>query len=246
MPKYIVYTCITKKYDWLLPPLCQEPGIKYICFTDTPDISPNGWEIMPVSESLNHLPPNFINRHYKLFPHLYLPESKWSVYVDGNIRILSNIQDLIYQVRDKGAVMGCPRHPLRDNIKDEIEACFRLNKFSENDKKLIDKQLEDYLSVGMPNNAPLSANYIIVRNHSDRCVQEAMQLWWDQLQRYTKRDQISLPFVVWKKVVPFTLVNCAESDSEDLCYFVRVQHRRQGVRGILTYIQARRFDGRLS
>lgn len=176
MPTYIVYTCITQNYDWLLPPLHKESGIEYLCFTDNPDIENEGWTVFPIDDSLKHLPPNLINRHYKLFPHLYLPESEWSVYIDGNMRILDSCGDLIDQVRKKDAVMACPQHPRRDNIFEEADACLRLNKFSEKDKTVIQNQLNDYTNEGFSHVTPLSANYIIIRNHNNYRLQETMYL----------------------------------------------------------------------
>jgi len=198
--------------------------------------------VLPISKSLKHLPPNLINRHYKIFPHLYLPKSDWSIYIDGNIRILGDFSDLIEQVKCKGAAMACPRHPWRYNIFDEAEACLRINKFSEKDKRLIDQQLADYRAAGMPDNLPLSGNYVIIRAHRDYRVQEAMQLWWDHLQRYTQRDQISLPYVIWKKEVPFCLLSWEVPLHNR--HFTIISHRRPGLLGVFNYLKARRFDGR--
>ncbi|MCF8469032.1 MAG: DUF616 domain-containing protein [Sneathiella sp.] len=244
MKDYIVYTCITNNYDWLLPPLYKDPRINYLCFTDTPGIFAEGWTVLPISSSLKHLPPNLINRHYKFFPHLYLPDSEWSVYIDGNIRILGNFMELIEHVRNKGAVMACPAHPSRNNIYDEATACFQLNKFSEKDLKVIEKQLAEYSANGMPENVPLTANYVIIRAHRDDRVQEAMELWWTHLRRYSQRDQISLPYVIWKKNVPFTVLE--DEGMQSICpkYFIRTPHRRPGLQGVFNYFQARRFDGK--
>jgi hypothetical protein len=240
--KIIIYTCITARYDWLLPPLFQSKEIEYICFTDTPNISAHGWSVRPIADSIKHLPPNLINRHYKFFPHFYLPESEWSIYIDGNLRLFKDLGAFVEDMEDQDIYMACPRHPQRNNIFDEAEACLQLGKFSSNEETIIQDQLEFYRSEGMPPDLALSANYILVRKHSEPLLQKAMVLWWDQLQAYTKRDQISLPYAAWKTGLSLTMLEISSGTPNDY-YFGRVLHRKPGIAGARAYLGARRFEG---
>ena len=40
---------------------------------------------------------------------------------------------------------------------------------------------------------------VIVREHNDPRVIEAMNLWWKEIDNGSRRDQLSLPYVLWNR-----------------------------------------------
>lgn len=243
MKKIVVYTCITEKYDWLLPPLSLPSNVDYICYTDSYKGDRSGWEVRPIPENLISLPPNLVNRYFKFFPHKFFVDYDWSIYLDGNLRILNNLSTIVDEMSKDGEVIGCPDHPDRSTILEEVSACISLGKFSTADFQVIDTQIDSYIAEGMPINQPLTENNFIVRKHSDLQVQKLMEFWWQNLDMYTKRDQISFPYVVWKSGMSIKRFSFA--GSVDSFYIKKVNHRKQTTKllSFISYVRARKVDG---
>ncbi|PXX88887.1 hypothetical protein DIT71_17010 [Marinobacter vulgaris] len=243
MKSIVVYTCITNKYDWLLPPLSMPDNVHYVCYSDSYDKDENGWEVRPIPENLNSLPYNLINRYFKLFPHRFFDGYDWSVYVDGNVRVLGDLSLIIREMSENGEVIGCPAHPDRSTILEEVPVCKALGKFSDSDLQILEKQLEDYRVDGMSWEQPLTENNFIVRKHSDPEVQALMECWWENLEKYTKRDQISFPYVVWKSGLHLKRFNFAGSVENSFIKKVGHRRNRSKLLTIKKYIMAREVDG---
>ena len=79
--KNVCYTVIVGQYDSLKEPQCVSENFDYICFTDQTDFISNVWEIRPLPDSVIDLDNTRKNRYLKWFPHLYLPEYEYSIYV---------------------------------------------------------------------------------------------------------------------------------------------------------------------
>lgn len=185
---------------------------------------------MPLASPATVRSPVLINRYHKLFPHSVLPKVDWSIYIDGNFRITGDISELVMKTREAGRVLACPRHPARSTIVDEIEACEAFGKFDELDRVRAREQLSFYKKEGFPLDHPLSANYLIIRNHQAPDMDTVMRLWWRQLLLFTKRDQISLPYVMWKTNLAMLLLE--ENASAPNRYFTSFGHREKGLSGL--------------
>jgi hypothetical protein len=51
------------------------------------------------------------------------------------------------------------------------------------------------------------ASPVIVRRHHRPSVRAAMEAWWTEFQRHSARDQISLPYVIWRDSLNITLLD---------------------------------------
>ncbi|PEQ10953.1 hypothetical protein B2G71_19230 [Novosphingobium sp. PC22D] len=193
----VVYTCIAGKYDKHLMPVEPVPGVRFVCFTDsTGYLKASGWEIMPLASPARLTSGHDINRYHKFFPHRILPDTKWSIYIDGNIRFAGDWHAMIARVRDADAGLGMFWHPDGHNLATEIAACNRYDKFDDRDRTMIDSQIAFYARHGIDQGLPIPTNNVIVRDHAASGLELGMSLWWSQLFEFTKRDQISLPFVL--------------------------------------------------
>ena len=54
-----------------------------------------------------------------------------------------------------------------------------------------------YCAAGFPDSAGLSANGIMIRRRTDATISLG-RAWWDEVSRYTLRDQLSLQYLLWK------------------------------------------------
>ena len=191
--RLVVYTALFGDYDDLIDPPEKFEGCDFVCFTDQKHLKSDIWEIRLVEEC--DLPPNMMNRRFKILPHLFLPEYEQSLYVDANICILKNPKELSDKFLKKTKFVA-PKHFARDCAYDEAKECIVLMK---DRKEIIKKQMQRYKNEGFPSHFGLSENNILLRAHIDNSVIDLMQSWWKELQSGAKRDQLSLPFVMWKK-----------------------------------------------
>lgn len=182
--KKVVYTSITGDYDELLTPDNRNANWDYICFTDNENINSDFWQIRKIKD-LN-IDKVRRNRIYKILPHIYLSEYDYSLYIDGNFRIIGDIEE--YITRFSKDVMTCFIHPSRNCIYEEAEACITLKKDSD---KVIKDQIKRYKSEKYPADHGLIAGGIIFRKHNDPSVIKTMNTWWNEVKTHSYRDQLS-------------------------------------------------------
>ena len=138
------------------------------------------------------------NRYVKMHPDKLFPDYDYSLYIDGSIRICTDVTEYINRISNYG--VSFYDHNLRDCVYDEIMACIALEKADKNELL----QHKDYLiSSGMPEKYGLVACGIIARQHNNEMCKKLMNEWWYEYSYHVKRDQLCLPLVLYKnKVLP--------------------------------------------
>ena len=188
----VVYTCITGNYDVLQNPLYCNSDLTYICFTNNRELHSNIWNIQYISD--NGLDNIHLARYVKFFPHILLKEYDTSIWVDGKYQIKADLREYLVKY-EKTKSMLCFPHPQRDCIYDEAKECKHIKKCVPED---VDRQIDKYKKMKYPVKNGLYETGCIVRNHQDEVIQTIMSDWWRELVNYSYRDQISLPYVLWK------------------------------------------------
>lgn len=222
-PRMVVYTTITDNYDLPMPPRRPNPAFDYILLSNTPMPNARGWTVRPLPEPTRGLPSCDANRWCKMFAHEVFPEYAYSIYLDGNIRVIGRLEKLLDEFTASGAAIGLFKHPTRDTISEEcIELCDS-ERFSAEDKAAMVAQVKRY-SVDLPpeSGVPLSENSIIFRNHRATNLPEAMRLWWEEYRQNSKRDQLSLPWVLRRVDLPVHRWNWSFRDPNR--HFIRMPH----------------------
>ena len=187
----VVYTAVFGSYD-NVPAVNPKWDCFFICFTDNPGIVSNGWKIETVK--LHGENPTDANRRYKILAHHFFPNYDQSLYVDGNIKILNDPSILFEQYLDTSS-LALPKHQERNCLYEEANHCLVDGKI---DEIAMNRQLEKYASENFPKNYGLTENGVMLRNHNNKKIIKAMELWWEEYFNGTKRDQISLQYVLWK------------------------------------------------
>lgn len=185
--KKVIYTCITGKYDSLVPQPYLE-GWDFVCFTDDYQRD-ECWEIRPIPEHIKDLSNVKQQRYVKTHPHELLPEYDYSVWIDANMLMLDAPDDLIHDYP-----IEIPMHPVRNSISAEAQACIRKNKDSE---EVIEAQMERYKEAGFPDNGGLVQSNIIFRRHNDPICIKLMEDWWNEIAKGSHRDQLSFNYACW-------------------------------------------------
>lgn len=202
-PKVAVYTAITGSYDTLSAPAMRVPGWDYLCFSDQPSVARPGWEVCALPQS--DLDPARLSRLPKILPHHFLFDYDISIWIDANISIIGDLAGLC-KIALAGADVAHFRHGLhRPSVAAEIVACRDAGKAP---LDVMTRQYEAYRANGFPDNAGIiPEGGVIVRRHHRPLVRDAMQEWWAELLSHSARDQISLPYIIWRRSLNVKLLD---------------------------------------
>jgi len=195
--KIVIYSCITGNYDKTIEPLYKADNIDYIMFTSG---DAEGWIKREIPDNIKELKnPILINRYIKFHPHeLFENDYDFSIYVDGNIAIISDLSVLTNLVNDKYG-FAFHRHYSRNCIYDEAKCCIA---FKKGNKNKIKEQIENYKSELFPENYGLVEGNVIVNNMKNKEAKAIMEQVWEELNiSQTFRDQLTIPYVLWKNKI---------------------------------------------
>lgn len=194
--KVVVYTCIFGGYDEPLPLIYKEPGVDYCFITDEePENSNNnGWEIKLVDESVED---SFrANRYCKMHPFELFPEYDIAIYVDGNIIPISDISRFANAALISKTGIAAHGHFERTCVYEEAKACLLQKR---GDPQGIEEWICFLEEEKMPRNFGLFEMSVIIYDLKNSVAKEFAEQWWDVLMSTkSKRDQLVLPYLVWK------------------------------------------------
>jgi hypothetical protein len=236
--RYVVYTSVFGSYDWVFPPLEIEDDICYVLFTDNPGLSVRGWKTVVVEADRFH-DARAANRYYKMLAHKEFPDFDYSLYIDGNIRLLGKTSRIIREFHSSESCLGLFRHPIRSSVREEADSCVMTGKIT--NTAALEKELSLYREYGFLDDVGLVEATVNFKNHQHPSLAEAMELWWSLFERFGTRDQISLPYVLWKKGVPCTYQPFSFRDPNP--YFGFYTHRGdQRAPRYYAYVEGRSYD----
>ncbi len=215
MNKICVYTCITGNYDRLKEIKYREKNIDYICFTNNKEIKSNDWNIKYIDEDLDNLT---LARKLKILGHQYLKEYNINVWIDGAIEILKPISEFLKDCCDfnRYDIIGF-NHKFRNCIYDEMKECVQVNKETVENALKLEKFL---IKEKYPKNNGLIESTVLVRKNIDE-INKLMDDWYNMLIKFSRRDQLSFNYCLWKRPVKISFLNMYVYDNP---YFKHDQH----------------------
>jgi len=191
MKKFVIYTAVFGQTSRFRMPELSIPDTDRFCFTDL-DLESHFYEVKKMN--LDYLLPVRRNRLIKiLIPNELFNNYEYSFYLDCKHPTSIDF-DWLLRCMEPGSDFLVRRHRQRDCVYDEGRKCIKKRKDSET---LILKQLEFYRSENYPAHNGLHAAFWLFRRHTNK-LREFSKLWWEQVEKYSLRDQISLPYVAWK------------------------------------------------
>lgn len=232
--KLVVYSTLFGDYDSLIEPVEQYEGCSFVCFTDQKHLQSKIWEIRVVE--VKGMSNTMMSRKYKWLPHKYLNDYEISLYIDCNIILLDNPCKLVSKYLNSDKNIAIPRHPLRNCIYAEAEACIERNKSSIKDTL---DQILFYKKEAFPSKYGLSENNIIFRKHLNKRIIHIMEENWNEINKWkTRRDQLSLFYILWKNNYNIELMeeNCR---NENDYYFKITGHKVLSSERLLENIKMR-------
>jgi hypothetical protein len=213
--KIAFYTAIYGDYDILKPPINKESKnqIDYFIFKDN-EVKIDGFKSLVLSKFTNKSN-SWKARYAKLNAHKYLLEYDYLVWFDGSFQI--DEKEILNLIRDNQNVdLFLFKHPTRNCAYKEIAACYL--SFKESTIKLFLQNLL-YRIRGFRKDSGLYATGIFIRKYSTQ-TNVFFEEWFKHVHYLSKRDQISLPFVLEKHKLKLLVLSKNIYDSS-LGYFYK-------------------------
>ncbi len=190
-----IYTCVVGEYDEINEPEIAEEDCDYFIISDRKPKGDTTYKYININEVIeeNTFDNTRKNRYCKINVHKIFSNYRYSIYIDGNIVLKKGIQRYIQEL-PKTRMMTLAR----TSYKSIYAEALRCMMHGRDDKERFLKQVEKYWLEGMPDNFGLLLPGIMVREHNNPVCRKIMEDWWDEVNYYSKRDMISLPYVLWK------------------------------------------------
>ena len=155
----------------------------------------------------------------RLLTQTLFKEYQYSVYIDSNIWVFSDLTPLTAGLDSYPVAMF--RHKMRDCVYDEVKACL---KYKKDKRRSLNAHLKLIRSHGVTRNWGLLEASVIARKHSDpRCL-DLMDSWWESFLRNSKRDQISLIDCLWLKGINPSVIGTLGNNLQRCDLFVQMSH----------------------
>ena len=211
MNKIVVITALSGNKERLKDPQIVFPGVDYVAFVDSKqDVSV--WEQRPLLDFT--LDDKYKYRRnakiYKVLPHLFFPNHQVHIWHDVSHGLVKNPNEVISMMGDSD--IGLFKHNQRSCLYQEANILKELN-YDHID--LIDNQIAYYRGLGYPENNGLYELPVSVRKNTEK-IQRLNLLWWEIICKYSSRDQLSMPFCLWKLgIKPFVFDGWANGFDEN-------------------------------
>lgn len=193
--RFCVYTALVGNYDEIKQPMAVDNDFDYILFSD--DIEPQRvgvWEVKPFGYK-NEITTK-TSRWPKMHPEVLLSEYDASVYIDANIVIKS--EAFYYRFRElyeKEVLIASLVHPDWTCVYQEMVHIIYLGWETE---QTVLQWGHILRSEGFPKKMGTFENRVIFRRHTDSRVKLVDERWWNCVEQYSRRDQLSFRYCLWK------------------------------------------------
>jgi hypothetical protein len=136
------------------------------------------------------------NRFFKMHPKDILPDYPYSIYIDGNVLVVSDVSSLCSIAKGVKSGIAMHRHNERDCVYLEAEVC---KLFKRGNAAKIDEQMKKYKAEGFPEHFGLFEATIIVVDLKNTLSRKILNDWWNEFKTSgSGRDQLAFPYVIWK------------------------------------------------
>ncbi|TVU35112.1 hypothetical protein EJB05_16983 [Eragrostis curvula] len=220
--KVVVSTCAFGGGDDLYQPIgMANSSIERVCYVAFWDevtlatqeaegkvIGDNGmigrWRIIVV-KGLPFVDQRLNGKIPKMLTHRLFPEARYSIWVDSKYQFrrdpIGVLEGLLWRTNSTFAIS---EHGARSNIYDEGKAIVQKHKATPEE---VEVQLTQYRQDGMPDEKRLHglkalAEASVIVRELNPGTNHFMCAWFNEVVRFTSRDQLSFPYVLWRLNMP--------------------------------------------
>ena len=195
MKEFAVYTASIGGYDAIHQPKVVDERFDYILFTDSIKEERIGvWQIRKV-DYVNE-DKTRVARYVKTHPHTLLHEYAATLWMDASMEIeTSYVYERFFELLDTGVQLASVKHPWRDCIYDEAYFVYGL----EEERKIMN-WCHQLRREGYPRHNGLYESGLLYRTN-DEALSYLNEDWWNIILKRTRRDQLSLNYLLWKREI---------------------------------------------
>ena len=208
-----VYSCVTNGYDLPRAPLYAPAGLESVLFADGETSrlvqSEDGFAIRRIEDEASLAFSCNPNRYCKMHPAEFF-DSDFAIYTDGNIQVICDLSEWCAIARASKTGVAMHAHSLRDCAFDEARVCITSRR---GDPVAISKQMKRYEAEGFPRHFGMREATVIVSDLRNPLASGLLEAWWKEyLASGSGRDQLALPYVLWKMGLTINSVACLGPD----------------------------------
>jgi hypothetical protein len=184
----VVFTALFGKYESLNElTVTKNPHTRYICFTDDVSLNSETWEIIVV-DSKSGMDPSRYSREVKMLGHKFFPDGTRSLYIDNTVRLKVD-GSVVLEEWLKDSNITFMHHSSRNSVRSEFFIC---SVYGLDDQNRIWTQFK-YYRAKYPLVLMQKPHWggMIARVNSAE-TDNFMEIWKQQFDMFTKRDQLSL------------------------------------------------------
>ena len=169
--------------------------VEYIAFTNRKDLKSDFWNIQYVDLKMSSS--RMDARYYKLNSHIVLPPHNYSIWMDSQCYFVHNPVNIIekYLISTNSDV-AIHHHSDINNLVSEAVAQAWV--YINDNAKIVMNQLVVYGDEGFPLLAYDHFETGILLRCNNSNVVKFNEMWWEEVCNHSIRDQLSVPYVVWK------------------------------------------------
>jgi len=200
MNKIAIVTACFGNRDGFHEPFKKHENADYYCFTDNSP-SDSAWTIKKGYDFSTDK--KYKNRRnakiYKILPELFLPNYEYYIWTDITHDVLIDPQKICDEFLGDSDI-ALFKHRERNCVYNEAEV---IKKMNIDYPDIINNQIEFYKEEKFPSNFGLFELPAFIKRAN---MTEASLCWWELICKYGSRDQISLPYVLWKKNIKYNII----------------------------------------
>ena len=196
---FCIYTCLIGGMDVFTDIDFPTEGYDSFIITDDSAVECLNSHIILID--IMHRSDRRTNRVFKLLPHLFFSSYNTSLYYDTNLIFKTSPLKFLKSLK-LDSNFAIFNHNKRDCLFDEIDECLFWNKDS---NKILNTQKNNYVNNSMPRNFGLFLGSVLIRNHNE--IKKFSELWWEEYDNFSARDQISLAYTVFKEKLCLEIID---------------------------------------
>jgi len=198
--KIALVTSILGHYD-ILKDVSHFKGFDAYCFTDQHFDNSFGWNVIQINKKYSNIDERVrLCREIKIRIFDFLPNYDIWIWSDSSLTWKVNPLETIQYLGNSS--LATFQYNKRECIYEEAEACIQRGKDRE---EVILNHMSRYEQEYFPKKHGLVETTLVVRKN-DVNTFRFCELWWSELTRGSRRDQLSFNYVSWKTEIPFSFL----------------------------------------
>ncbi|MEN4644415.1 rhamnan synthesis F family protein [Pantoea agglomerans] len=217
--KVALVTAIIGDFDALFLPKYLEGDVDYYCFSETVS---DGYGVFQIYKPpYIDADPRRTARYIKTNLLKYVDGYDYVVWVDANVEVNVKVTELVQRVSNSSHTLGAIQHPVRNNLFEEAE---EIISWKLDDESVVKEQTSRYEYIHNLRSAPLIESNVLVMDARDEKIHNFMRIWWNEINNFSRRDQLSIGYALEEAKVTWQLLLDEQKSTRDSHEFALFRH----------------------